>query len=239
MDTQILEDIGLSSIEVKVFIALLENGECKAGKIIGRLKLQSSSVYNALNSLISKGLVSYIKKSEVKYYRSAEPENVLEYIESKKNAYLKILPELKEKQKTKNDEGVEFFKSYKGIRILFSKLFKESKKGDIYRTFNPDEFKEYEKAKEKVFRFVKGLAEEKGVIQKGVFSEENREKKKISSRIQKRYVKEHLPPTTVTLNNKTAIISWEGEPSGILIHSKDITDRYIKLFDQMWALGTK
>lgn len=234
MDTQILEDIGLSATEIKVFLTLLELGETKAGKIIEKLKLQSSSVYNALNSLILKGFVSYIKKSEIKYYRSAEPENVLDYLESKKKAYLKILPKLKEKQKTKNNEGVEFYKSYKGIKILFSKLFKDAKKGDCYMTFNTDNLEEYEEAREKIFRFVKEIAKEKGIIQKGIFNSKLKEKKKSNSRMQKKYVKGHLPPTTIMLNEKTAIISWEEEPIGILIYSKDITKKYLSFFEQIW-----
>jgi len=239
MDTQILEDIGLSPTEIKVFITLLEKGELKAGKIIEKSKLQSSSVYNAVNSLISKGLVSYIKKSEVKYYRSADPEAILDYLESKKLSYLKILPELKEKQHHQEEEEVEFFKSYKGIKVLYSRLFKDAKKGDIYRTFNVEDMEEYKNASERVFRFVKELAKGKKVIEKGIFNEKSRKKPKKSSLIQKRYTNEHLPPNTSILDNKVAIISWKEEPSGILIHSKNLAEKYIEFFEQMWSVSKK
>lgn len=45
MDTQILEDIGLTNAEIKVYIALLELGTSTAGPIIEKTGLQNSVVH--------------------------------------------------------------------------------------------------------------------------------------------------------------------------------------------------
>ncbi len=234
MDTSVLEDIGLSSTDIKVFICALELGESKAGKIIETSGLQSSSVYNSINSLIKKGLLSYIKKSQVKYYKAAEPETILDYIELKKREYLKLLPELKEKQKKTEEEGVEFFKTTKGVKTILSNLIKDSKKGDTYRTFSIEDPKEYEKAREKVFRPIKQLIKEKKLLTKGIFHEKNRYKPDKYSIMKKKYLNIPLPPNTMILHNKVAIISWEDEPSGVLITSKEIAKKYKEFFDYMW-----
>lgn len=239
MDYSALEGIGLTNTEVRVFITLLELGESKAGKIIEKSGLQSSSVYNAVNSLISKGMISYIRKSEVKYYKTANPEAIVDYIDMKKKDYLKILPILKEKQSKKEEEKVEFFKSYSGIKILMSKLLIDSKKGDIYRVFNIEEQEKYEEARLKVFKSLKGLTNEKKLVVRGIFSEENRRKPKKTSRMQKRYLDTPMPPYTSILNDKIAIISWEDSPSGILIHSKDISKKYANFFEHMWKIAKK
>ena len=60
MDISILEDLGLTRGEVKVYIALLEIGSSSVGQIIEKSGLQNSVVHRALNSLIEKGLISYI-----------------------------------------------------------------------------------------------------------------------------------------------------------------------------------
>jgi len=239
MDYSALEGIGLTNIEVKVFVTLLETGESKAGKIIEKSGLQSSSVYNAINSLISKGLVSYIKKSEIKYYKATDPETIVEYIDMKKRDYLKILPLLKEKQNKKEEEKVEFFKSYKGIKILFIKLLKDSKKGDTYRTFNIEEPEKYEIAGWKVFTSLKELMKEKGIKVKGIFSEKTRHKSTKTSRMQKKYLDSPLLPNTSILNDKVAIISWGDIPSGVLIYSEDISKKYVKYFEHMWKVAKK
>jgi HTH-type transcriptional regulator, sugar sensing transcriptional regulator len=239
MDYSAFEGIGFTNIEAKVFTILLELGESKAGKIIEKSGLQSSSVYNAINSLISKGMISYIKKSEVKYYRAANPESIVDYIDMKKRDYMKIIPFLKEKQNIREEEKVEFFKSYSGIKILLSKLIKDAKKGDIYRTFSIEEPEKYETARWRVFKSLKELMREKGLNVRGIFSEDTRYKSKKTSKMQKRYLSTPLPPNTSILNDKIAIISWEDVPSGILIHSKDIAEKYIKFFEHMWDIAKK
>ena len=239
MDTKILEDIGLSQIEIKVFITLLETGESKAGKIIEKSGLQSSSVYNAINSLISKGLVSYIKKSQVKYYKTADPETIVDYIELKKREYLKLLPLLKEKQNQKDSDGVEFFKSFNGIKTLMYELLRNTEKGDLYRTFSIEDPGQYEKAREKVFKMTKQLLKEKKLDVRGIFHEKTRYSPTKTSIMKKRYIDSPLPPNTFIVKDKVAIISWKDEPSGILIHSKDMADTYANFFDHIWNLGKK
>ena len=239
MDTSILEDIGLSTAEIKVFLAILELGESKAGKIIEKTKMQSSSVYNSINSLIERGLLSYIKKSQIKHYRAANPEAILDYIELKKREFLKILPELKSRQSAKEEEEVEFFKSYKGIKTLMSELLKDAKKGDIYRTFSLEDKKQYEKSREKVFKAVKQLLKEKKVTAKGIFHENTRYKPTKTSLMQKKYINFPMPPNTMIVKDKVAIISWSEEPSGILIHSEEIANSYLNFFDHLWKIAKR
>ncbi len=164
MDISALENIGLSQVEVKIFLTVLELGETKAGKIIEKSNLQSSSVYNAINKLISKGLISYIKKGQVKFYRAADPETIVDYIELKKKEYLKLLPELKAKQMKGKEEGVEFFISFRGIKTIFSIMLKDTKKGDIYRTFSVDDPDLYETSKNRIFKAVKQMLKEKVTV---------------------------------------------------------------------------
>lgn len=239
MDTSVLEDIGFSPVEIKVFIAILENGEAKAGKVIERTGLQSSSVYNAINILIKKGFVSYIRKSQIKYYKAAEPETLLSYIDSKKRDYMKLLPELKDRQKKNENEGVEFFKSFKGIRTLISELLNGAKKGQVYRFFSVENPEEYEVSRQKVFQFAKQIIKEKKIIARGIFHEKTRYPRAKDSIIKKRYLSSPLPPNTMIFNGKIAIISWDKEPSGILLCSENIARSYEAFFDHMWKIARK
>ena len=84
MNTSILEELGLSTAEAKIYLALLELGQSKTGKIIDITHLQSSTVYHVMGSLIEKGLVSFIIKGKVKYYQAEPPESFLLFLEEKK-----------------------------------------------------------------------------------------------------------------------------------------------------------
>jgi len=238
MNTGVLEDIGLSKNEIIIFLTLLETGETKAGNIIAKSKLQSSAVYNGISSLIEKGLLSYIKKSQVKYYNAATPESILDYIDNKKKEFLSLLPELKQKQKKNNIDEVEFFKSYRGIKTLICELTKDSKKGDIYRFFSIQDFDKYSKATRKVYEFQKNTRKEAGLLTKGIFHEKTRTLARFSSMTEKRFINFPMPPNTQIVKDKVAIISWEGEqPSGILIKSEDIAKSYIDFFEHIWNIG--
>jgi len=239
MDTSFLEGIGLSKNEIKVFLVMLKIGESKAGAIISKAGLQSSAVYNAINSLIDKGLVSYIKQGQIKYFKAASPDVLSDYLDTKKEEYLKVLPELKSFMHG-SIEGVEFYKSLRGVKTLISELLKDSKKGDIYRFFSIEDEKEYRFATDNLYELQKGIRKTKGIITHGLFSENIRKQTKGSSVTQRRFLNSPLPPNTQMLNDKIAIISWKGEePSGILIRSKDIYDTYVIFFEHMWKIANK
>jgi len=104
MIEQILSNIGLTNNEIKVYLALLELGESKTGEILNKSGLNSGRIYEILNLLQKKGLVSFIEKNNVKYFSPANPKRVLDYLEEKKKQitnqeeeYEKILPELMSK----------------------------------------------------------------------------------------------------------------------------------------------
>ena len=175
MDTSVLEDIGLSSTEIKVFLTLLKSGESKAGRIIKKSGLQSSSVYNAINSLIKKGLVSYVKESQIKYYKAADPEVIFDYIDLKKREYEKMLPKLKAYQQQKDEESAQIFRTYRGIKTIMSELLKDVNKGDVLLIFSLENSQEYEVARNKVYTPTKQLVKEKKIKIKGIFHENLRE----------------------------------------------------------------
>ncbi len=54
MDVTILEDLGLTTAEIKVYIALLELGNSTAGPLVEKSGLQNSVVHRTLHSLIQK-----------------------------------------------------------------------------------------------------------------------------------------------------------------------------------------
>jgi sugar-specific transcriptional regulator TrmB len=50
MNTDILEELGLTKTEIKVYITLLELGSSSAGIILDKSKLPNSTIHRDLNS---------------------------------------------------------------------------------------------------------------------------------------------------------------------------------------------
>ena len=65
---QLLTSLGLSKNEAKVYLALLDLGSATAGKIAEKSKVHRTNVYDALERLIEKGVVTYIFKKDIKNY---------------------------------------------------------------------------------------------------------------------------------------------------------------------------
>jgi sugar-specific transcriptional regulator TrmB len=140
MIEQVLQEIGLTQNEIKVYLTLLELGESKTGEILKKSRLNSGRIYEILNSLQEKGLVSFILKSGVKYFSPADPKRVNDYLNLKKKAiekqeqdYNKILPELLKKvSESKTESKIEVFSGYKGMKTAWKKELNFSKKETIY-----------------------------------------------------------------------------------------------------------
>ena len=61
MNKDLLKSIGLTDIEIEVYLAIIDLGSCLAGEIARKTGIHRRTVYDAINRLIEKGLVSYIK----------------------------------------------------------------------------------------------------------------------------------------------------------------------------------
>src|SRR3989344_2856561 len=134
MNTKILEDLGFTNAEIKVYFSLLELGLTAVGPIIKKSGLQSSVVHTTLHKLIGRGFISFVKKGKINNYQAINPNQILNYIEEKKKEFQELLPSLIQKQqKAKEKSEVLAFKGIKGIKELLYELLEA--RGKEHHTF--------------------------------------------------------------------------------------------------------
>ncbi|MBU2561625.1 MAG: hypothetical protein KKD17_04960 [Nanoarchaeota archaeon] len=133
MNEKLLEEIGLTKGEITVYLTLLKLGETTTGKIIEEAQISSGKIYEILNKLISKGLVSYIIKEKTKHFIATSPNRILDYmhekekeLKDKENELLKELPFLLaiEKASEKKCETT-LFKGFKGFQTAIFEALQE------------------------------------------------------------------------------------------------------------------
>lgn len=112
------ETLGLTEVEGKVYLALLELGGGYASGIAKRAKIPRVNCYHTLEKLTEKGLVSFITKENVRYFSAEPPERIVSSLEEKLRYAKGILPELLSmtnaltfKPKIKYFEGIEGVKN--------------------------------------------------------------------------------------------------------------------------------
>ena len=124
MNEKILEEIGLTKGESKVYLTLLKLGETTTGKIIEEAQISSGKIYEILDKLIAKGLASFIIKEKTKYFQASSPNRIMDYLhekednlKAKEQEFEKQLPSLLSLQQLKKKEHeATLFKGFKGFK---------------------------------------------------------------------------------------------------------------------------
>jgi len=246
---EILEKIGFPKNEAKTYLALLELGLTSSKAIIEKTNLHRQIIYDSLKSLISKGLASFIIKSNTKYFKASDPKEFLTYFDSKeeeieqqKKDFQKILPELisKNKKPFENSEAT-IYPGNKGIKSLFNDML--NSKQEILTIGASDQkaeaFQYHLKFNIPLFH---NQREKNKQPYKILFSEELKSRAKELNKLKHTHTK--ILPKEFTSNsstniygNKTSIIMWGKEPFGFLIKNKDIAETQRKHFNLLWKIA--
>jgi|TARA_Y100000310_G_scaffold339470_1_gene432196 sugar-specific transcriptional regulator TrmB len=148
MDTKILKQIGLTDSEVKVYLSLLELGSTTKGPIVEKSGVASSKIYELLDKLIAKGLVSTVIKSGVKYFESAPPSRLLDYMKEREEEFKNqreklehLIPDLELRRSLAGfGSETQVFKGMRGAATSFDDILKELKRGDEYYVLGISKF---------------------------------------------------------------------------------------------------
>lgn len=239
-ELEMLEELGLSTAEAKVYIALLETGSTLAGPVIKKTGLHRGTTYQILQRLKEKGLVSSIIKGKKQYFEAANPERLLDVLREKEEKLQGILPKLKAmSEASKEKQEVTVYSGAKGIRSVMDKILEELRPNGEYYDFGVSG----------LFRELMGpywdLWQKRkktyGVKSYVIFNEDVREK---NPQLLKDYVgeyrfhpKEYASITdTLIYKDTTILLIWTGKPPvAVVIKNKDNATSYLNQFRLMWT----
>jgi len=239
MNKQLLKEIGLTDTEIKIYLSLLSLGTTSAGRIVEEIGIYRKNLYDALNKLIEKGLVTYVIENKIKYFQPKNPENLLRYLEEKRNIISekeielkKELPELKQKFTSLTPEiESEIYRGNEGIKTIlkdclnYKEILMIGATGDVENKL-PYFWPQYNKKREKLKCKWKLLL---------VYEAKNKSITK-----SKYYEYKILPKILSGLNviyiygEYVANILWLEKPLAFVIKHKTLADNYRKYFDYLW-----
>jgi len=240
MDTKILEELGLTKTKIKIYITLLEVGANSAGIILEKSSLPNSTVHRDLNSLINKGLVSFILEGKRKIYEATNPETFFELIAEKKKRFEEILPGLKEKRNhSEQKESASIFKGIRGIKEVYHIMV--NTKGKEYNTFGGGPITE------EIIGFTWWLNLHKRRVEnklpsRQIFDESVKEGgKEISENplTKIKYLDKEFAQfqETIIVGDKVAIAVFSKNPYAFLIQDENVANSYKKYFEILWKIA--
>lgn len=242
MKKQELINLGLTDGETKAYLALLKLGSSTVGPIVKQANVAYSNIYEILDRLLEKGLISFIIKEKTKHFQAIDPSKLYEFVERKekdlekeKISLKKLIPELKKIQNQSSKQEAEIFLGLKGIKTAYERILEDTDKKEEWLFFYIEEGKEiadkfYTRVYSK-FRKIpaKGIANKE--YQKSEFIQKTHFKIK--------YVDFPIPGNIDIFKDKLLFISWSHTPTVILITSKDMAQKFKKYFYSIWKIGKK
>lgn len=236
-----LRDLGLSSPEAKVYIALLELGSSTTGPLIKKCGLYSSVVYYTLESLMKRGLVTYTISGKTKTFIAAQPEKLKELLNELELKVDDLIPNLASIQNSeKSKQEIFIYEGLKGAMTVFNDILDKMKEGDEQLVIGTsknsmlsDFFKRWNKKREKL-----------GVKKKIIINEDA--KKYIPEHKKQRLIEvrtlpsEKPPPIAVNIFEEVMTITlWGNYPITIEIKNREITAGFKQYFVVLWRSANK
>lgn len=125
MLTNELEKLGLNEKEAKVYLSLLELGEANIQQIAKMSAVKRTTVYDILESLKQKGLLSVIIKSKRALYVAEDPRKLEDQLDERKVILRRVMPELLSITNLLNKKPkIRYYEGAEGIKEVYKDTLK-------------------------------------------------------------------------------------------------------------------
>jgi len=236
---QILNDLGLTENESRVYLTSLSLGSSTILSIAKNAQIQRTTVYSVMDALKKKGL-AHIELSGFKQLYSAEhPEKLVSMIEHKKNDLEKHLPEFLSLYNMKGGEStLKYYEGVEAVKSIYDTILDPMKPSDDYLVIsNLQKFIDIDEKYFKKFldKRIKSRVKARLIA---TDSEQARYMKKYSQ--QMNHEVRILPKGTVLstdimiVPHKVTIFNLEQPISGISIENTTTIQTHKEMFEIMW-----
>lgn len=247
MDYTELEKIGLNKNEAKVYIELVRLGQATAGELIKKTEFHRNIVYDNLEKLIDKGLVSFITEGRRKIFQMASPDMLTDFLDKeqqnldmKKKMAEKIKKEVKKQFDTKKEKQESIIlRGVKGVKLVMKEILEKNYE---YISFGAPEESNEVMGKHFWMGVARRMKEQNQSVKllfneslrywgETMYDELNYGSKEI------KYLDFLTEPITQTLvyGTKIAVIVWTEKPIITLIDNEHVANTYREFFKVLWS----
>jgi len=235
----ILEKLGFSEKEAKLYLACLEIGTGSVIEISRKANIARGSAYDILEEMLEKGYVSKVHKDKHMVFTAIDPEVLKKRFEDKLRDFELALPELKGAFNKQSRPLVRYFEGLDGVKNVYKDTLTATTEILNYanscevRSHWPNYDDEYVKKRIKKQIFLKGISpdDDFGIQVKKDDSNSFRETRLLPK-------KDFTFTNEINIyDNKVAITSFKNGLIGIIIESQEISDTQRDIFKMAWAFA--
>jgi sugar-specific transcriptional regulator TrmB len=241
MEYQELIKLGFNKNEAIVYLSLIKFKKADANQIIKDTKFHKNIVYDNLEKLIDKGLITFIIEESKKVFQLSPSDMLIQFfeeqekeIQDKKKKAIEFSKEIdKLTKKAKIMQEAQIYRGIKGIKAFYNQTLQG---GEILAFGAPQASVDI--MGELFWANYETKRAKQNIHAKLIFNPSLREYgKTLAPKITKiKYFNQSFEPLTETQiqDDKVAIMVWTEEPFLFLIQSKEVADSYRDFFEEMW-----
>ncbi|MBD3247410.1 hypothetical protein GF378_02210 [Candidatus Pacearchaeota archaeon] len=236
MNTEPLGKLGLQEAEIKIYMALLKKGLSTATQISQYTALNRSHIYDKLDILLEKGLISFVIKNNVKYFKASDPEKILDYIKEIQTNIQDIIPDLNQiKNVSKPKTVVELYQGKEGMKTVLKDVIREGKNFSVFG----EEGQFQETLPVYIHQFLRDVKHNQ--IKERLLSKEEKRGKLIltEENTEVRHLPDNFfsPVTMVVYGDKIAIFIWAEPQFVVLIKDDGVAKAFNSYFNVLWEIA--
>lgn len=239
---ELLQQIGLTELEAKVYLTLLKSGELSTGDLAKKLNIQRSTIYYLFERLQEKGLIVESLKGKRRLFKANNPKILEQQAQEIHKKIKEAIPEMLMSSAEDESDEVLLFKGYKGIKAIYEEMLEDSKVGDeflilgarggedvsiktyrnFYKNFNNRRIKK--KINQKIIMNL-DLKKEIGDYYKNLALTEIK------------YLNQKTLAPIVVFPKAVAIVQWKEQPTLFLLKGNLIREFFKQYFEVMWKIA--
>jgi predicted transcriptional regulator len=234
MDSRELTAFGLTEAESLIYMTILKLNKATVKDIAKECGFHRTNIYDVLEQLKEKGLVSSAAEGKAMRYRASDPNSLYALLEEKRELLDTLFPALQAFYTASPEETkVEVYKGNEGMKTTWRDMIKEGKPLFGYGVKG--------QLREKLPTFAAQWsrdAKAKNIPYYGIYTERGNPPVYAS---EVRYVSEELtsPVATFIYGDKVNINIWEPTLVAIVIKSELVAKMFKSHFDLMWRIAKK
>lgn len=231
-----LQEFGLTENEAEVYLIVLKMGYASASEIASKTQIHRINIYDILERLQERGLVSFAISGKRKQYEAINPEKILEIEKERMNNIKEAMPELlNHRALGKESQEAIIFKDKKGIRNILEEITRSKTEVLLFASG---------------WGFYKYFPEYADIWYGHLKANKVKMKTLMANKLKNNNIPEvgeykflpsefTFPSTTCVFEDKVLIIMWSEQPIAILITGKAASVSYREYFNLLWKMANK
>ncbi len=228
-----LIQLGLTDAESQIYLAILRLGRCTVRDISKQCGFHRTNIYDILEQLKEKGLVTFFVEGKTSYYSVSDPQNLFGMIDEKRDALASIFPEILKLQSQATDlVQVEVYKGEEGMKSAMRDIIRRGK--PLYMFGVRGQFRQ--RMPTYASQWIAQVAAKKIPVY-GIYVEGSSYPAVPNYHIRILPKELGTPAATFIYDDCTNINIWEPSLCAIVIKSPIVASMYKKHFDFLWRIA--